>query len=347
MVKGPYEDLAIKLLAVVSESIGACFRPWLTRRDASANALADAEKMRIERLAQEELRQAVKDVRAGKKTIGGDLRLLAAPDTQSGENTRALQQVKLEYIKALESSGISAQRLIEVERQINLDQIAALAVQEALADEDGVADPRPIEPDWFTQWRNRAQDVSNEDMQRLWARVLKGEAKKASSFSIHTMDFLSRMSREDADLIAKLGSFVLDGNYIYSRSKVISTCIIFDKLMYLDELALLSGIQLTGVLSTTLRFSEISPGNYVLMIRCCEKAICCLPKPPYSKTIPLPVAALSSVARELLTLAECNANIDYLHEIGREILPHCESISIAEVDSSEGDNYSIKLPQFQ
>lgn len=68
----------------------------------------------------------------------------------------------------------------------------------------------PVDDDWFTAWREGAERVSKEQMQRLWAKALIGELRSPGSYSLHSMEFLRRMSPRDANLIAKVAPFRID-----------------------------------------------------------------------------------------------------------------------------------------
>ena len=206
--------------------------------DAKSERKRSEDAARIERLSQEKLRQQIKDIRAGHKTIDAEYKVIDVKvEGQAGHSE--LARIRSEHIKALQATSASPAQLIELERRINLDQITGMVIEEAEAHSSGEPDDKPIEPDWFVQWRNRAQDVSNEDMQRLWARVLKGQAAVSGSYSIHTLEFLSCMSRDDAELLAKLGCFALDNACVYSGSKVLEAVLTFDHILYLADLGLL------------------------------------------------------------------------------------------------------------
>jgi len=98
-----------------------------------------------------------------------------------------------------------AQRLDfqERRRQRNIESIVRLAVahlgdQEA---EDGTPDH-----DWAVRFFACAQDVSSNEMQALWARVLATEVMRAGSTCIHTLSVLDRLDRATVSLFRKLCS---------------------------------------------------------------------------------------------------------------------------------------------
>ena len=52
--------------------------------------------------------------------------------------------------------------------------------------------------DWFLRFFECASNISNEDMQVLWARILSGETYNRGSFSLRTIELLRNMSYEEA-----------------------------------------------------------------------------------------------------------------------------------------------------
>jgi Protein of unknown function (DUF2806) len=95
----------------------------------------------------------------------------------------------------------AAHRLVhtEVGRQRNLDAIVEKA-HAALPDK--VADT-PVSRDWTTHFFTAAQDVSDEDMQKLWGRVLAGEVASPGGTSRRTLEFLKTMGKVEAVLFTK------------------------------------------------------------------------------------------------------------------------------------------------
>lgn len=92
----------------------------------------------------------------------------------------------------------------EVRRQQNLEAI----VQQTARCLPPAADETPVDPDWTAEFVNSAQDVSDEEMQSLWARILAGEVAQGDSFSRRTLAAVRVMSRQDAARFTRFCSFV-------------------------------------------------------------------------------------------------------------------------------------------
>lgn len=90
----------------------------------------------------------------------------------------------------------------ELKKQQNIENVANKAVA-VLADEEAVA-PDPVDQDWLMRFFNTVEDVGNEEMQEIWARLLAGEVKKPGTFSLRTLETLRNMTHEEAVAFEKM-----------------------------------------------------------------------------------------------------------------------------------------------
>lgn len=93
----------------------------------------------------------------------------------------------------------------EIKRQTNLESIVAKA---AMALPDSVSNDS-VDEDWIQQYVSHAQDVSDSDMQIIWARILAGEVANPSSYSKRTLQFLKTLDKEEAEGFTKLCGLTL------------------------------------------------------------------------------------------------------------------------------------------
>jgi len=89
---------------------------------------------------------------------------------------------------------------VEIQRQRNIEAIAN-AARQALPDQ--VSD-EPVRPDWAVRFFREAQDVNDEQMRHLWARLLAGEVTHPGSFSARTLTVVRDLSASEADLFNAL-----------------------------------------------------------------------------------------------------------------------------------------------
>lgn len=180
---------------------------------------------------------------------------------------------RTELISRLELEGIekrAVERFLkrETKRQENIENITMQAAQ-SLSESDNVSD---IDEDWIEAFFRECEDISDEQMQMLWGRILSEEAKSKGSFSRRTLKLLSTISKEEANLITYFGKFVWQANkltpILFTDENGDTEGITFDKLSVLDSLGVIQqgiGYSLTfkskngriGYYGTV-----FSPGNY-------------------------------------------------------------------------------------
>lgn len=85
----------------------------------------------------------------------------------------------------------------ENKRQINIDNIVKYAITEMSIKEKVTSEEKP-DPDWITNFFNLCQDISNDELQILWGKLLANEVDKPGSFRRRTMHTLKMISPIEA-----------------------------------------------------------------------------------------------------------------------------------------------------
>jgi len=131
-----------------------------------------------------------------------------AYEIQVMERAKALAEAENKQIEA-ETLDRIQNRIIHREfvKQNNIDTISEIAAEQ-LTKEQSVSEEK-VDKDWTTRFFNIAEDVSDEEMQQLWGRVLAGEVKEPSSFSVRTLELLKNLNRKEAETFVKLANFVI------------------------------------------------------------------------------------------------------------------------------------------
>lgn len=60
-----------------------------------------------------------------------------------------------------------------------------------------------VSEDWIEKFRKYAQDISDENIQQIWSKVLAGEIEEPGQFSFPTLHTISLMDQKTAHLISK------------------------------------------------------------------------------------------------------------------------------------------------
>ena len=139
-----------------------------------------------------------------------------------------IQQIQVDPEYALKAGHKFAEKILR--EQLNLDKISAIAANELKNREpdslknQGASGPnegqstdspnqgtdsheeRVIDDDWLNNFETQARQVSTEEMQLRFGRVLAGEIEKPGSYSIRTIKTLGELDQKTATLFKKLCS---------------------------------------------------------------------------------------------------------------------------------------------
>ena len=328
------EKLVIRLIDLGDDTVRGFAKPWQIGRLAAAEAKADLHKM----MMQERSRQNVQLVREGKATIDEAGRFIPQenqdshiPSTPEGiSNLNDLLQV------VQENSTLS-----ELERLGNILQEFQWAIDTAREIPDEEVSDEPVDPDWFARWRTSAQDVSSETMQRMWGRVLAGEVQRPGSYSIHTLDVLSRLSRRDAKLIEKAASLIIDDSIFISVSTS-DKKVQLDKfgLPYLDRLTLNELGILNAVNSTA---TSVLDQRIDYLLYFCQTKVVKVTWVSQNISIAINVQRLTLVGQELCKLSSVPANEDYLREVARMLKTDGVKVEIGNWQPWRDSNEQIEM----
>ena len=93
----------------------------------------------------------------------------------------------------------------ERRRLANLQSVVSMAALDLGSEQVDDLDP---DPDWATAFFDDAQDVSDEDLKKIWARILAQEVRRPGTTSKRTLATLKLLSKVEAEQFASIGSFV-------------------------------------------------------------------------------------------------------------------------------------------
>ena len=170
-------DYAASGIGSVAGSMMAMWAPWKAKQEAEAKKIAaegDATILQIQAEAQAQARSIL---------ISQDANFTGELDiTETVKQRLQFQEQK---------------RLINIKSVVG--QTAELLGDKSVAD---------IEPDhdWTARFFNDVQDVSSEEMQSLWAKILAGEVERPGSTSIRALGILKNLDKRSARLFERFCS---------------------------------------------------------------------------------------------------------------------------------------------
>ena len=310
-----------KLIEVVSNGVGALTKPYLIKKT------ADAKAYEIKTIA-----QAVKDNQLDLKEIG------------YSEEKVKLSSLDIESLQQEMTIEQRAQNRIdykEQKKQRNIENITQNAANN-LEGENTVSD-EPVDEDWTTRFFDYAEDISNEEMQEIWGRILAGEVKQPNSFSLRTLEFVRNLTKGEAQTFTKAANFVIsswNSPFIYKGKgddSLTKLGLSFEEQLLLTEIGIL---QAETNISRRLLKSEqdtnviFESGKYI--IKTIKKAN----TPDYR----IPILRFSKVGVELLSLLTTNPPENYIREFCTTMESENISVEYAFIIFKQNGQYQHTQP---
>lgn len=159
--------------------------------------------------------------------------------------------------------------------------------------------------DWFIRYYEASGNISDKEMQVLWAKILAGEIEKPSSYSLRTLDVLRNMSKEEAKCFVKIcntaikiesGKYAIPADHDYISKNSIN----YSDILLLGEIGLInsgSGIYINDDLESDTESELYMYGSLIVKAIASEK-----------RTFSLRVYPFTNVGNELATLIDRESN---------------------------------------
>ncbi len=299
-----------KLIDIVTNSVGRISKPYFDRKD------VDTKAYEIEKLA---------EARAKEMKIISDA--VKENFQQTGGIEYKEQKIAISSQKELQpidfnNSSISErtqERLDfqEYKKQKNIESVTSFAAEE-LKNEPPI-DNEPLDDDWTTRFFRIVEDISNEEMQTLWGKILAGEIKQPKTYSLRTLETIRNLSKKEANTFLKIANFVIStGNSCYlfkgKNEKLLSEK---HKITY-GEISLMveAGLLQSG---TFVNHQILKQAKDIQNVYTSGDTIIVVNVKANTPTIQIPVYVYSNSGKELLKLIKPNPPHDYLADFAKSI----------------------------
>lgn len=195
---------------------------------------------------------------------------------------------------------------IEFQEQKRLTNVASVVedTAEELGDKE-VPDHEP-DPDWTARFFNEVQDVSSEDMQKIWARILAGEVESPGRTSLRTLDTLRNMTKRDAKMFRDICDFVFSNDFLFYDDSVKGIeALSYNNLLHLQDCGLINvGPNLVK------QFSWGESNGTLLTYH--GGALHVTGNESSGKLLTVPEILLTTAGKELSRFVECTLHMEYL-----------------------------------
>ena len=199
-----------------------------------------------------------------------------------------------------------------IRKQNNLETVVLHASNE-LNDDSEVSD-EPVDDYWATRFFDMASDISGEDMQILWGKILAGEIKCPNSYSIRTLELLRSLTTQEIQALKETLPYIIVMNsdyFIISKVDIRKKYnISFDRISMLVESKFLSPVtyvieevHLKGGTEIT---QDLFNKNYVICMCCNDEE---------DRDFNIPIHALTSSGKELVKLLQPEGDKQYMLDV--------------------------------
>ena len=282
-----------KLLGYGKSAVGAVAGPilanWKAVKEGRARLTSARFNAEVQRIEAESRAQSLVAI------AEGQAKALQSVDTTI-ESARRMVEITPEDIT----------QSIEFQDRKRLANVAS--VVESAADELGdkeVSDHEP-DPDWTARFFNDVQDVSSEDMQKIWARILAGEVESPGRTSLRTLDTLKNMAKKDAVKFKDICNFVFNNDFIfYDNSAKAFGPLNYSNLLHLQDCGLVNvGPSLV---------KEFRLNNQMEIPLMCQDFILVITRNADPiEVLKIPDVLLTSAGRELSSFVQSSMHMEYL-----------------------------------
>jgi len=329
-----------KLIDILSKSIGRISKPYFDKKDIETKAYE------IERLAEaraKEMKVIATAVNENFHITGGiEYKEEKITICSPKEFPLKSQQPILQNLP-IEDRMQERLNFQDAKKQHNIEDITAFAAEE-LKNEAPVTD-EPLDEDWTTRFFRIAEDISNEEMQALWGKILAGEIKQPKTYSLRTLEVIRNLSQNEANTFIKVANFAIksdNSNYIYKggdENKLNKDYnITYNDIALLKEIGLIQPGDFVNhqFLQQSVDTQRILiTGNIAILVQVKANT----PK------IEMPVDVFSTTGNELLKLIKPIPNFDYLKYFANSIKNENVEVKYAFILAWEGTN--IRHTPFQ
>lgn len=281
--KTPLTEPINKLIDAVSGAIGKVYEPRYVRK------MADAKAYEIKTISEEVRNNS--DIPIVYTNTGVEINISDYEELVKRASHRLAYQ--------------------EIAKQENIEAVVNYAYQE-LEGKNSINE-ETVSRDWMIRLMNSAEDISNEDMQKFWGKILAGEIMEPNTFSYKTLDCVRNLSKKDAELFERICKIVINHNFIINDLEILNhQGFTYEDILSMDECGLINS---SAVINMSKKLSKensiiIDFGDYILTGNAKEES---------RREISVQQFPLTKAGREISTIIEIENTFDYIKEVSDKI----------------------------
>ena len=203
--------------------------------------------------------------------------------------------------------------LQETIKQHNIESVIDNAYE--VLEKEGQCSQEPVEQGWINRFFDSVADISDEDLQRLWGKILAGEIKQPKSYSLRTLETLKNLSKYEAELFQKITPCILtlgESLFLPSDNELLERYgIRYGEIMALDECGLINS---SGLISLNPLVSDTKP----VAVYNHSKMIMLQGLTTNEEKISIGEFGLTRAGKELFHILDCKFNDEYIYDFAEK-----------------------------
>lgn len=312
--------------ALVENGISALLKPWNSRiNELETNSSGNNFPFLLEEAARE-----LEEIKSGKCAIYEARYDHSNSEKELSETKNSsFPQLSFQTFEMVKKSA-DADLL---RKEINVAK-AILYAEDELKRESSVSSNENIEADWLYRWRENAGNVSVDELQAIWGRILAGECTKPGTYSYRLLDFIKNLTKNEALLIQEASSLVINNFIVRDAAKMVQNGKFnFEMFLELQELGILSGVESIGL---TLTLDSANSDRFIRILPCHCRGVL-VEHPDSKKKLTMKVYTVTAIGKQVLKLGIFQPNDEYLEKVSFELIKEGFSVSIVDYEILKND----------
>lgn len=223
----------------------------------------------------------------------------------------------------------------QAKKEQNIESVIGKAVLE-LGDKT-TDSTEEIDEDWLTRFFETVEDISDEQVQTLWARILAGEVLKPRTYTYRFLTVLKNISKNELDIVLRFAPFVIDGIAVKEQSLLNKYNIDYQSISLLEDMGLLKegGLHI-GQLKLSGNESKILLQNSKLAIIFENKS---------NKGIlhMFDILEITETGKKIFELANVDLDMKYLKNALRLLFKDCHKLTIFASEITGRENGFVQV----
>ncbi len=299
----------IKLWETLAEQgVGNLLRPWQVRREGKAQV----DVRRYELLALAEAEREAEEVRSGRRKLSdGKYAISLTAALPKDESPTADTRPEKPPLQIAAASAVAD----SLRKEVNVAK-AVIHAEDDLKNDESAPSTKKIEPDWLYRWRDYAGDVSTNELQAIWGRILAGELKDPGSYSYRLLEFVRNLSKEEAQTIEKISTLTfVDFIAREPKEALEAERISFSFLLELQELGVVTGVDSLGLQRT---INSTVKDKFTCALLCHRKGLLIEHADP-AKKLAIAAYVVTNLGQQVMALGKFVPNETYIRAVGQHI----------------------------